>query len=366
MISGRYLRQATKAREIIRARAPVRFDFSGGWTDVAEFCQETPGRVVNACLSIYSYVSLTPNPLQPGGGVPYPDRKIQLHAEDFDLYADGSTVRKMEYDGNADLVKAAINRHYGSLPSGFGLHTRSDAPPGSGLGTSAAMGVALVGAVSAFAGELLEGYEVAELASALEREELGILGGKQDHYASVLGGFNSMEFRGEDVRTSPLPVDPGTVAQLEKSCVLVYTGQSRLSGEVHERVHESYASHGDAREAIETLKRVAGDMRVALLEGDLDQFAALMNENWACQKRLHPSVTNDGLERIFDAAFDAGAVAGKAGGAGGGGCVLFLCGEHKEHAVRKRLVEEGVTVIDFTFDFTGLTLWRASTLKPSA
>ena len=352
---------ALQAGQLIRSRAPVRFDFAGGWTDVAAFCQDSPGKVVNACLRTYSYATLIPNARSADGGPP--DPRIELEANDFDLYLEGSAVRKMEYDGNADLVKAAINRHIGELPSGFRLITRSDAPPGSGLGTSAGMGVALLGALSAFSGKHLEGYRVAEMASILEREELGILGGKQDHYASVLGGFNSMEFHGEDVLTSPMRLSPGVVAELEKSCILCYTGKSRLSGEIHERVHESYRNKGDARDSIEELKEIAEGVRIALLKDDLASFARLLNRNWACQKRLHPTVTNPQLEQIFETAFDAGAAAGKAGGAGGGGCVLFLCREGKEHAVRRALTQQGVKIVDCAFDFSGLTVWQADPLE---
>ena len=347
------------SKDMIRARAPVRFDFAGGWTDVAEFCQESPGKVVNACLRIYSYATLTPNPLQHSGGVPYPDQKIELEATDFDLYVEGNAVRRMEYDGNADLVKAAVNRHVGQLPSGFKLTVRSDAPPGSGLGASAAMAVALLGAFSEFSGLHLEGHRIAELAHTLERDDLRILAGKQDHYASVFGGFNSMEFLRDDVRTSPIPVAPGAVAELEKNCVLCYTSKSRLSGEIHERVRQAYRAQDQAREAVEDLKKIAERMRIELLRGDLGSVAELMNANWNCQKKLHPSVTNEQLEHAFKVAFKSGAAGGKAGGAGGGGCVMFLCKPNQEHRVRHALEAEGIKIVDFSFDVSGLTIWRA-------
>jgi len=347
------------AKDMIRARAPVRFDFAGGWTDVAEFSQESPGKVVNACLRLYSYATLTPNPLQHSGGVPYPDQKIELEVHDFDLYVEGNAVRRMEYDGNADLVKAAINRHIGRLPSGFKLSVRSDAPPGSGLGASAAMAVALLGVLSEFSRLHLEAHRIAEMAHTLERDDLGILAGRQDHYASVLGGFNSMEFLRDDVRTSPVPLGLGTVAELEKNCVLCYTSQPRLSGEIHERVRQAYRARRRTREAVEELKKIAERMRIALLRGDLRAVAELMNANWDCQKKLHPSVTNEQVECAFRVAMAAGAAGGKAGGAGGGGCVMFLCKPEHEHQVRQALEAEGVKVLDFTFDFAGLTLWRA-------
>ena len=108
----------------------------------------------------------------------------------------------MEYDGNIDLAKAALQQT--NIDYGVEIITRSNAPAGSGLGTSASMGVALLGALNALNGADHLPHELAEQASAIERYELNILGGKQDHYASAVGGFNVMAFSGEDVRTTNL------------------------------------------------------------------------------------------------------------------------------------------------------------------
>jgi len=340
---------------LYRSRAPVRFDFAGGWTDVALFCQDTPGRVVNAALSIYAYATLSPKSAKKGA-VPYSDQSISIHAVDFDHYIEARDVQKIEYDGNADLVKAAIRRY--SSEGGFDLTTRSDAPAGSGLGTSAAMGVALIAAIGSYTGQVMLPYELAEGASGIEREELGILGGKQDHYASALGGFQFMEFSGEEVKASPLRLSAEVVLELEKQSVLCYTGHSRLSGDIHARVRDAYlGGEPGTVEAIERMKGIAEEMKGALLVGDIEAFARLMGENWTCQKRLHPSVTNDQIDRLFEVAYAHGAIGGKAGGAGGGGCVLFYCQEDREHTVAKALEEEGVTVIDFHFDRDGLRTW---------
>ncbi len=331
---------------MVRARAPVRIDFAGGWTDVARFAQETPGAVVNAAISIYSYASIERNDEDDG---------VRIHATDFDLYIEASDIRRLEYDGNADLVKAAL-KHLG-VPGGIEVTTRSDAPPGSGLGTSAAMGVALIGAVTKFARRPLLPHEVAEMASEIERKELGILGGKQDQYASALGGWQSMEFFGETVRAAPLRLDPGTAFQLQKHLVLCYTEQSRLSGDIHQRVTEAFESGDPATTAaMKNLKTIARKMKDALLLGDIEQFARLMSENWANQKRLHPSVTNERIEDLFAIATEAGAAGGKACGAGGGGCLVFMAKPDREHLLRKALREAGARLIEFVFDYDGLRM----------
>jgi D-glycero-alpha-D-manno-heptose-7-phosphate kinase len=333
---------------MMRSRAPVRVDFAGGWTDVARFAQDEPGAVVNAAISIYSYASTRRHETDEERA-----RGIQIYSADFNTYIEAADIRRLEYDGNADLVKAAI-RHLG-VDESFFITTRSDAPPGSGLGTSAAMGVALIGALSGLAGRAFLPAEIAEMASEIERAELGILGGKQDQYASAIGGFQFMEFHGETVRTSPLRLAPTTLFELQKHLVLCYTEQSRLSGDIHAHVTGAFTS-GDPETtgAIADLKRIACAMKERLLLGDLDGFARLLSENWTNQKRLHASVTNEQIDALFAIASEAGAAGGKACGAGGGGCLLFLARPDREHVLREALQKAGVRILDFVFDFHGL------------
>ncbi|NPU97983.1 MAG: GHMP kinase [Candidatus Omnitrophica bacterium] len=349
--------------KLIRSRAPVRIDFAGGWTDVPDFCRARPGYVVNAAINVYSFVTISEGAVLKGNGGPalrergeVPHHGITLYSSDFDLYVQAENIRELEYDGNIDLVKAAVKRL--GVEREFTLITQSIAPPGSGLGTSASMGVALLSALSRYAGRHFLAYELAEEASRIEREELGILGGKQDHYASALGSLLFLEFRGEEVRSSALSVSRAVALELEKNLVLCYTGQSRLSGDIHARVKERYENHDPHTVgAIEEMKDIALEMKEALLGEHMAPFAKLLNRNWECQKRLHPSVTNEGIERVFRAALDNGAIGGKACGAGGGGCVLFYCRPEREHQVRRALQQEGATIIDFNIDFFGAETW---------
>ncbi len=349
---------------IVRSRAPVRIDFAGGWTDVSDFCCMTPGFVVNAAINIYSFVTISPEfifraddrpDLQERGVVDH--KGITLYSSDFDLYVQAKTIRELEYDGNIDLVKAAVRQL--DVEEEFSLITQSTAPPGSGLGTSASMGVALLAALNRYAKRCLLAYELAEEASRIEREELGILGGKQDHYASATGSVSFLEFRGEEVRSSTLDLTRNVILELEKNLVLCYTGQSRLSGEVHARVKERFENNDpETVRAIEDMKSIASEMKVALMKEDMKTFADLLSRNWECQKKLHPSVTNETIENIFSAAKGNGAIGGKACGAGGGGCVLFYCQPEREHKVRRALENEGATVIDFNIDFFGSETWE--------
>ncbi|HIC17321.1 TPA: GHMP kinase [Candidatus Poribacteria bacterium] len=347
---------------LIRSRAPVRIDFAGGWTDVALFTGGTEGIVVNAAINVYSYGTISYKPvdnqiIEPNRVL---DKSIRIYSTDFDTFIEAEDIRKLEYDGNIDLVKAAI-RKMSIETGGFDLITQSTAPPGSGLGTSASMGVALIGVLSTLKKVPLLPYEHAELASDIERNELGILGGKQDHYASAIGGINFMEFSGEEVKTSPIHLPHQIRYELEKNLILGYTGQSRLSGDIHQKVTFAYHNREKSTlDALHNLRSTADKIKNALMSGRLSNFGQLLSQNWESQKALHPSVTNDRIDGLFQMAIENGAGGGKACGAGGGGCILFYCNPNQDHLVRKVLEENGVTIIDFNFDFSGLKTWRVN------
>jgi len=326
------------------------------------FSEEIPGAVLNATVSIYSYVTVSKNPQVE---IPvsmygykckeYQDNKqVTMYSADFDLFETADDVRRIEYNGNIDLVKAAIKR----LKIEFGLNiiTRSDAPPGSGLGTSASMGVALIGALSKLMDFHLLPSEIAELAVKLETEELGIFSGKQDHYAAALGGFNFMRFEGESVFSTPLRIPLDILLNLEKHSVLVYTGKSRLSSDIHKHVIKAFQNN-ENQFALKQLVQITEEMKTALITGNFQSYGQLLLDNWSCQKEMHPSITNAQIDSLFEIALNNGACGGKACGAGGGGCIYFYCHDNQEHKVRRALEQSGATVLNFNFDFNGLNTW---------
>lgn len=334
---------------ILRSRAPIRIDFAGGWTDVAPFCYKESGAVVNAAINRYTYCTL----------VPRKDKTIRIISADFDIFVEVQSFKRLEYDGSLDIVKAAIRRL--GISKGMNLYVRCDAPPGSGTGSSASISVALIGLLNSLQTRRLSPHEIAELAHLLEIEELKIAGGKQDQYAAVLGGFNFIEFKNENVSNSTLKLSPDVARELEKHLILCYTGKSRLSGNIIKKVMGKYeANNPEVGKALLRLRDIAVEMKSALLLGNLRQFARLLDENWWCQKQLDPSITNDQIEKLFKIAYKAGALGGKALGAGGGGCLLFYCEDNKEHLVRRALEKAGTQIIDFNFDFEGLQVWQVS------
>ena len=338
---------------VIRSRAPTRIDFAGGTTDLPAFRNAEEGAVINAATMRYAYCALRE---VEGNG-------IRIASQDLGTFVEAADIRELEYDGNLDLLKAAVRAL--DLPGGLEITVRCDAPPGSGMGSSASVGVALLGLLaklrqlrSAERGTMMTRFEIAELACALE-DELSIVGGKQDQYAAAVGGFSYMRFNGDSVAVESIEVPDAVLAELEKHLVLCYSGQSRLSGDTNQKMISAYeAGEPTVVDAMRSVKRIAGDMYRALLEEDLDWFAELLNEEWEARGKLHSEVVTPKMAQMRDAAMQAGAAGGKVCGAGGGGCMLFLAEPDQEAPVRKALEGTGGHILDFSFDTRGLQVWQ--------
>jgi D-glycero-alpha-D-manno-heptose-7-phosphate kinase len=294
---------------IIRARAPLRISFAGGGTDVPPFPAEQGGLVLNATINRYAYGTLRPRP----------DDSIQISSHDYGLSTQFGVHEPLVFDGKLDLAKAAIRRFAGRESRGFDLLLHSNAPPGSGLGSSSAMMVALIGALAEYRNLPVTDYELAELAHSIEREELGIKGGRQDQYAAAFGGFNFIELSEDRVVVNPLRVAPDVM--LEQ-------------------------------------KELAVEMKNALLQRRLRDFGELLHTAWEAKKRLSTRISNDRIEELYEEARRSGAIGGKVTGAGGGGYVLLYCRYDRKHEVAERMIAMDAGVAEFAFEPNGLRTWR--------
>ncbi len=291
----------------IETRAPLRIDLAGAWSDIPPFSAAEGGAVLNVAIAQY--------------------------------------------------VAGSIVRDDGAGGHGFHLSYGLDMPTGGGLGSSASLSVAWLALVHAAMGETPDQKTLARKACDLA-SVLGITGGKQDEYAAALGGVNLMHFgAGHAIEVTPLDLTLEVGAALERRLVLCYTGQPRLSKGIHDRVWDAYEKGDRAIAAtLSRLRDLALMMSDALLAGDFHGVAEALDENWACQRRLDDSITNPAVDEVFALARAAGALAGKACGAGGGGCLAFLTPDGDAPHVRAALADVGVTIIDATIDWDGVTM----------
>jgi D-glycero-alpha-D-manno-heptose-7-phosphate kinase len=326
------------------ATAPMRLDFAGAWTDVPPFSAREGGVVVNAAIGLRSHVAVTL------GG-----KLLRLVSEDLGETLEFANSGGLVLDGKLDLLKAALRMF--PVLGAFTLTTRCDAPPGSGLGSSGALDVALVAALTHARLERLGERELAEQGWQVEVIEAKIPGGKQDQYAAALGGWHRLSFRDPDVGVEPLTLDPAFAAALERQIVLCHTNTSRVSGDTIARVMSAY-ERGDRKVtgALRGMKDVAELMVAALRAADLARVGALLAANWTHQQALDPGMQTAEMARLERALQAAGAIGGKAAGAGAGGSMFFLVSGDREAAV-EAAAAAGATVLPLTWAAEGARAW---------
>ncbi|MEK7393904.1 MAG: dehydrogenase, partial [Fibrobacterota bacterium] len=337
---------------IIRSKAPLRLGLAGGGSDVSPYSELHGGLVLNATIDLHAHCTI-----EEGGD------RIRIVAADIGQEVSYPVSVALPVDGKLDLAKGVWNRiarDHGIQPVPFTLTTSSDAPPGSGLGSSSTMVVAIVKAFVEWLGLPLGEYEIAQLAYDIERVDLGLSGGKQDQYAAAFGGFNFMEFHKDGtVIVNPLRIKRWIVDELEASMVLYYTGASRESATIIEEQKRN-ASSGNvvAIDAMHEVKEASVKMKAALLRGEIDSFATILGASWSSKKRMAASITNDSIDGVFKVAMEAGAVAGKVSGAGGGGFVMFVVDPPRKVEVVRRLGELDGRVVSFNFSEGGCHGWK--------
>jgi D-glycero-alpha-D-manno-heptose-7-phosphate kinase len=336
---------------VFRARAPLRISFAGGGTDVPPFPVSEGGLVLNATINRYAYGTLRPRD----------DDRVHIESLDVGQTAQYSVGDDPIFDGKLDLAKAAVRRVADANGHGFELFLQSSVPPGSGLGLSSTVIVAIIGLLKEFRSLDLTEYELAELAYRIERRDLGIRGGVQDQYAATFGGFNFLELEGDSVVVNPLRVSPEVVLELEHNLLLCYTGRRRESQNIiADQTARFEQRERDTLEGLRAQKRLAVEMKNALLRKQLDTFGELLDEAWQAKRRMSPQISTDRIEELYHEARRAGAIGGKVTGAGGGGYLLVYCGEGSKHRVADALKRAGGAVLDFAFTDDGLRTWRVN------
>ena len=337
----------------VRSKAPLRLGLAGGGSDVSPYSDLYGGLILNATIDLYAHCTIEE---KMGGG-------IEIYAADLNQSLSYEMQDQLPIDGQLDLHKGVYNRivkDFHITPKPFRITTYSDAPAGSGLGSSSTMVVCILQAFAEWYNLPLGDYEIARLAYEIERIDIGLSGGKQDHYAATFGGFNFMEFLQDGhVIVNPLRIKPWVVEELEASLLLFFTGASRSSAKIiDEQRKNTQEKNATAIEAMHKIKQSAIDMKTAILRGEIDTFATILGQAWEDKKKMATSITNPTIQQAFDKALGAGAIAGKVSGAGGGGFIMFVVEPTKRKNVERALSGLEGRVVEFQFSDKGTQSWK--------
>lgn len=312
---------------MVVAKAPTRLDFGGGWTDVPPFPEERGGFVCNIAIDRYATVSLAPHSNSHSLAPPAAERMPPLvHA----------ALRR----AGVDDVRVAL---------------QNDFPVGAGLGGSSAACVALAAALAMYKGCDGAPSTLAEWSRSVEVEEMGIAGGRQDHYAAAFGGALGLAFS-ERVDVDTIHISDDLAHTLERRCLLAYTGESRISATTITAVLDAYRDRVPrVLHALEAMRTLAQEMRDALRDEDVDQLAKLVRAHWQHQRALHPAISTERIDAIEAASYRAGAIGMKALGASGGGCVIVFTPDDDDGRVA-RAITSFATVLPWHIAREGVTV----------
>jgi len=327
---------------MLLARAPVRISFAGGGTDLEAYYARYGGMVVSAAIDKYFYVFVSPSA---GDGV-------HISSSDYRSFYRWSREEEPVWDGDLRLPRAIL--HEFGVRDGLSAFLASEIPPGTGLGSSSTVAVALIKALATLSGQRLEPTQIAELAARIEIDKLGSPIGKQDQYAASFGGVNAIYFEKDGVRLEPLRLDLEVRADLERRLLLFFTGSSRSANDILREQRDATAGGSTGvLDALHEIKRAAVECRAVLERGDLTRFGEILDEGWHYKKRLAGSISNPRIEELYQRARRAGAAGGKITGAGSGGFLLLYCEPTYQPALCAEMEAQGLYRMDFRFDSGG-------------
>ncbi|MGH9437007.1 MAG: GHMP kinase [Terriglobia bacterium] len=324
-------------------RTPVRISFAGGGTDFPAYYEQHGGLVLSTSIDKYVYTVLTERE----------DQQTQIISSDLKTLESCEQIEKMEFQGTDLEIPFAVLKHL-RCNVGVNLFMASEVPPGTGLGSSAAVCVNLLKTLRVYLGLDDQNLPLAEEAFHIARDILRWPVGKQDEYGVAVGGIKTVHFESSGVRVEPLRLSPDMLMDLEQNLLLFFTGSSRDSSAILGGQDRSVQQQeGAVLDALAELKEMVPRMRKVLLDGNFESFGNMLHDGWSIKKRISNKISNPRIDRIYEIARECGATGGKITGAGGGGFLLLYCERDRQAAVRAGLSDFGLKEMRFHFDLGG-------------
>ena len=348
-----------KPVRIINGVAPIRICDNGGWTDTwfAGY-----GTIFN--IGVYPYAEVQVEVFPYNGQ----EDRVVINAEN---YGQRYIIHPELHNGwsKHPLLEAAVDYMHVPKDLAFEVTIFSDAPSGASTGTSAAVTVAMIGALDSLTPGRMTPHEAARAAQYIESEMLHQQCGIQDQLCSAYGGINYIEmFQYPHASVSQIQIPNSRWWELERRLVLIYLGKAHYSSKVHEMVIQGLENAGPDCKQLEDLRKTARKSRDAIYSGDFANLGQAMTENTEAQERLHPDLINEDSRKVIEIAREHGALGWKVNGAGGdGGSLTLLCNESSpnKRAMIREIEEEShfYQNIPIYLSRYGLRVWEQE-LKP--
>jgi D-glycero-alpha-D-manno-heptose-7-phosphate kinase len=318
---------------MIMSRTPLRMSFVGGGSDLPAFYRKEVGAVISTAVDKYIYIAVN---------------------NKFDGRLRVSYTKTEEVDNSSQvehpLVREALKIL--GIRSGLEIVSMADIPSkGSGLGSSSAFTVGLLNALHAFKHSSASKETLAKLACRIEIEECREPIGKQDQYASAYGGLNFIRFHQDDsVTVDPIICSSDMLKCIEKSTLVFYTGRTRSASAI---LAKQAVELRDVvkMNLVRRMVRLAFDLKGELESGSLDNFGAILNENWMIKTQLAAGISDPEIDSWYRVGISNGASGGKILGAGNGGYLMFYACPERHSKIRSAL--SNLQCVKFGFDRCG-------------
>lgn len=317
---------------MIITKTPFRMSFFGGGTDIRSYFEKHGGAVLSTTFDKYCYVNVR-------------------HLPPFFKYTTELSYSKIERVKCTDKIKHPAVRNAMQLLDMHELRItyEADLPARTGLGTSSSFAVGLLNAFYALKGKTVDKHTLAKQAIYLERELCKEAGGWQDQIAAAYGGFNRINFAGDDFEVIPLAIAEERKKQLNDRLMLFFTGFTRNSSEIQ----TANSSQITQNKYLEKMMPLVDEAEKLLLDenADLDGFGELLHATWELKRKSGPQVTTDVIDGLYERGRQAGALGGKLLGAGGGGFLLFYVRPEDRPAVKAAMKK--LLYVPFEFESKG-------------
>ena len=323
---------------MIITKTPYRISFFGGGTDLNQWFKENGGAVISTSIDKYCYISCRFLPK-------FFDHKFRF------VYSQIEDVLNID-DIKHPAIKGLLNHL--NWEQGIELHHDGDLPARSGLGSSSSFTVGMLNALSALQGKYISKNELAKQAIFIEQKVLNENVGCQDQIAAAYGGFNKIEFYGEDsFKVSPIIIPDDRLNKLQDNLLLFFTGISRFASEIEKSKIVNFNTKKIELSKMHEMVDTSIDILVNQ-DKNIDDFGFLLNEGWQYKKSLSNLVSNNEVDTIYNSALKSGALGGKLLGAGGGGFILFYAPKENRDIIIKNL--NHLIHVPFKFENLGSTV----------
>lgn len=321
---------------MLLVRSPLRISLGGGGTDLPSYYRRNGGYLIASSIDKYVYTSAIK---------PFTDEIILK-------YSDVERVK------NPINIKHKIFKEILLLEDKKNLQieltTLADVPAGTGLGSSGAFTVSVLKALELFYSKYSSNRSIAELACNIEIERLREPVGKQDQYASAIGGLTEYIFNKDDsVDFQRLKISEKNLNLLEDSLLMFFTGYSRSASSILSTQNKkSLDLDKEMMENLDSVKDIGKISKDLILNGDINQYGLLIQDHWNKKLKRSPEMCSALIKSYIQTGIDNGAIGGKLIGAGGGGFILFVASDKNQ--LREKMNEIGLQELRFKFDHLGL------------